>query len=265
MLPYCLLLYATVFFKCAATTPLVSSLFGLCNTATLFCYGIFAFKNSLWEKFGKCVLVLGILSITTESLYSVILKYVLHLTLSMNYYSEDMVLPLFLLNIFIFVYGILLVLLVKLLKRFRCTKKFKHKPRFLLILIFAFIQLATPCILFILYSSDISKENLGFSLIAPFVLIIANVFLLLYAMNQEEKAVANAAYRELQTLYKMEEAHYRELEQHSEALAKIRHDFHNHLATTHMLLQNENYADAKDMAHHMKELLNSMASASDCS
>ena len=136
---------------------------------------------------------------------------------------------------------------------------------FLLILIFAFIQLATPCILFILYSSDISKENLGFSLIAPFVLIIANVFLLLYAMNEEEKAAANAAYRELQTLYKMEEEHYHQLEQHSEALAKIRHDFRNQLATIHTLLQNRNYTDAKEMALRMKELLDLFSSSpSDC-
>lgn len=74
----------------------------------------------------------------------------------------------------------------------------------------------------------------------------------------------SAAYQELQTLYQIEETHYRELEQRSESLAKIRHDFHNQLATLHMLLQSKNYADAKDMALHMKELLHSVSSTSDC-
>ena len=84
-------------------------------------------------------------------------------------------------------------------------------------------------------------------------------------MNQEEKATAHAAYLELQTLYKIEEEHYLELEQHSEALAKIRHDFQNQLATIHMLLQNKNYTDAKDMSLRMKELLDSVpASESEC-
>lgn len=258
MMPYCLLLYLTVILKCAATTSLASSVFGLCNTATLFCYAIFAFKNPFWEKIGKCVLMLGVLSITTEAIYSLILKYVLHLTISMNYYSEDMVFPLLLLDLFTLVYSTLLVLLTKIIKRFKCTKEFKRRQRFLLIALFAFIQLLTPATLFMLYASDISEKKLHFSLLAPFVLIITNIFLLLYAMNQEEKIAANTAYLELQTLHKMEEEHYRELEQHSEALAKIRHDFQNQLATVHMLLQNKNYTDAKEMALRMKELLDSV-------
>lgn len=255
MLPYCLLLYASVFFKCAATTPLVSSLFGLCNIATLFYYGVYAFKNSIWEKIGKCVLMLGLLSVTTEAVYSVILNYVLQITPSMNYYSDTMVLPLLLLDIFTIASSTLFIFLVKLIERI------KRKQRFFGIMLFAFIQLISPTILFIMYSSDISEEYLSFSLIAPFILFISHILLLLYAMNQEEKAAAKAAYRELQTLYKIEEEHYHELEQHSEALAKIRHDFHNQLATIHTLLQSRNYADAKDMALRMKELLDSVSSS----
>lgn len=254
MLPYCLILYITVFFKCAATTPLVSAIFGLCNTLTLFCYAIFAFKNPFWEKIGKCVLMLGLLSITTEAVYSAFMKYVLHMTPSMNYYLEDMVFSLLLLDSFTIASCTLFIFLIKLVKRI------KQKQRIFLFTLFAFVQLITPTILFIMYSSDISKENLNFSLIAPFILFIANLFLLLSAMNQEEKMVAQAAYRELQTLYKIEEEHFHELEQHSEALAKIRHDFQNQLATIHMLLQNKNYTDAKDMALRMKELLDSVSS-----
>lgn len=73
---------------------------------------------------------------------------------------------------------------------------------------------------------------------------------------------AREAYRELQTLYQMEEAHYHELEQHSEALAKIRHDFHNQLATIHLLLQSKNYTAARELALRMKEVLTSVASSS---
>lgn len=254
MLPYCLLLYITVFLKCAATTPLTTVMFGLCNTITLFCYAIFAFKNPFWEKIVKCVLMLGALSITTEAVYSVFMKHTLHITLSLNYYSETMLVPLLILNIFTIVSSTLFLLLIKLIERI------KRKQRFCLIALFAFVQLVTPTIFFIVYSSDISEENLHFSLIAPFILFIANLFLFLSAMNQEEKTAANAAYRELQTLYRIEEAHYHELEQHSEALAKIRHDFQNQLATIHMLLQNKNYTDAKDMALRMKELLDSVSS-----
>ncbi len=260
MLPYCLLLYISVFLKCAATNPSTSALFGLCNTLTLFCYAVFAFKNPFWEKIVKCVLMLGLLSITTEAIYSVFLKYVLHTTLSMNYYSESMVLPLLLLDIFALASCTLFIFLTKLVDRI------KRKRRFFLIALFALTQLVTPTTLFIMYSSDISEENLHFSLIAPVILFIANLFLLLSVMNQEEKAAAKAAYLELQTLYRIEEEHYHELEQHSEALAKIRHDFHNQLATIHMLLQSKNYTDAKEMAFHMKELLDSVSSsASVCS
>lgn len=254
MLPYCLLLYITVFFKCAATNPGTSALFGLCNTATLFCYAIFAFHNPFWEKIGKCVFMWGLISITTEAIYSVFLKYVLHATLSMNYYSESMVLPLFLLDIFTIASCTLFIFLTKLVERI------KHKRRFFLIALFTLTQLVTPTALFIMYSSDISEENLHFSLFAPIILFIANLFLLLSVMNQEETVAANAAYLELQTLYQMEEEHYHELEQHSEALAKMRHDINNQLATIHMLLQNKNYTDAKEMALHMKELLDSVSS-----
>lgn len=260
ILLYCLLLYISVFLKCAATTPLATALFGFCNTITLFCYTIFAFQNPFWEKIGKCTLMLGGLSLITEAVYSVFMKYVLHITLSMDYYSETMVLPLLLLNLFVLASGTLSVFLIKLIGRI------KRKRRFCLIALFAFLQLVTPTVLFIVYSSDISKENLHFSLIAPVILFISNLFLLLSVMNQEEKSAAQAAYLELQALYKMEEEHYHELEQHSEALAKIRHDFRNQLATIHMLLQNKNYKDAKEMAFRMKELLDLVSSsASDCS
>lgn len=254
MLPHCLPLFITVFLKCAATNPLISVLFALCNTTTLFCYAVLAFHNPFWEKISKCILMLGLFSFTTEALYSVIQTYVLRITPSLNYYSETMVVPLLILNLFTIVFAALFLFLIKLAERI------KQKRRFTLIVLFVFIQLVAPTILFIIYASDISKENLHFSLIAPVIFFIANLFLFLSAMNQEEKAVANAAYRELQTLYKIEEEHFHELEQHSEALAKIRHDFQNQLATIHMLLQNKNYTDAKDMALRMKELLDSVSS-----
>ena len=198
--------------------------------------------------------MLMLLSLTTETLFSVFLKEVLHITFSFNYYSKDMVFPLLILNIITIIICTVFMLLIKLIKRI------KRIRRFYLIALFAFIQLSTPTILFIVYSSDISKENLHFSLIAPFILFMANLFLLLSAMNQEERTAAKTAYRELQTLYKIEEEHYHELEQHSEALAKIRHDFNNQLTTIYMLLQNKNYKDAKEMALRMKELLASVSS-----
>lgn len=253
ILLYFLLLYISVFLKCASTTPLAAATFSFCTTLTLFGYTIFAFKNPFWEKIVKCILMLGLLSLTTEVFYSVFMKYVLHITLSMDYYSKTMVLPLLVLNILVIVLCTSFMLLVKLFERI------KRKRRFYLLALFIFIQLLTPTILFIAYSSDISKANLHFSLIAPIILFIANFFLLLSVMNQAEKVNAQAAYRELQTLYQMEEEHYHELEKHSEALAKIRHDFHNQLATIHMLLQSKNYTDAKEMAFRMKELLDSVS------
>ena len=257
---YCLILYVSVFFKCAAINPFVSALFALCSTLTLFCYTIITFKNSFWEKFGKCILMLLLFSLTVEAIYSALLKYALHITLSMNYYSKTMVLPLFILNILTIMFCPLFIFLLKLVEHI------KRKRRFCMIAVFTIIQLIAPTILFVAYAADISEGNLHFSLIAPFILFIANLFLFLSLINQEEKSAAKAAYRELQTLYQIEEKHYHELEQHSEALAKIRHDFHNQLATIHMLLQNEDYTDAKEMALHMKKLMDSVSSsASDCS
>lgn len=254
VLLYSLLLYISVFLKCATHNSLASALFSTCSTLTLFCYTIFAFKNPFWEKIIKCALMLLLLSLTTETLFSALMKYVFHITLSLNYYSEDMVFPLLFLNGLMIVTSGLFILLLKLIEHL------KQKRRFWMTALLVFILLLPPTILFIIYASDITEENLHFSLIAPFILFIANLFLLLSAMNQEEKATAKAAYRELQTLYQMEEAHYHELEQHSEALAKIRHDFNNQLSTIHMLLQSKNYTDAKEMALHMKELLDSVSS-----
>lgn len=257
MLPYCIPLFILTFLKCAATTSLVATLFALCNTITLFCYAVFAFQNPFWEKIGKSALMLALLSTTTEAAFSAFMKYVLHIT-DLNYYSGTMIFPLLVLNILTITFCTLLMFLLKLIKRI------KRKRRFCLIALCAFLQLVAPAFLFIMYSSDISEEYLGFSLIAPVILFVANLFLLLSVMNFEEQYVANTAFLELQTLYKIEEEHYRELEQHSEALAKIRHDFQNQLATIHMLLQNKNYNDAKEMALHMKELLDSVSdSASD--
>ncbi len=252
---YCLFLYISVFFKCAATTPFVSALFALCSTLTLFCYTVIAFKNPFLEKISKCILMLLLFSLTIEAIYSALLKYALHITLSMNYHSKTMVLPLLILNILTIMFCPLFIFLLKLVEHI------KRKRRFCLIAVFTIMQLIAPTILFVMYSSDISEGNLHFSLIAPIILFITNIFLFLSLINQEEKSEANAAYLELQTLYKLEEAHYHELEQQSEALAKIRHDFHNQLATIYMLLQNKNYMDAKEMALHMKELWASVSSS----
>lgn len=256
---YCPLLYIPVFFKCAVTNTMVSALFGMCNVLMLFGYTMFAFKNSFWKKIVMFLLILG-LTFPNEAVFSAFLHYVLHTTLTINYYSGAMTPFLLLSDFFVLISCTLLIFLTKPLKRFL------RKGRFRSTALFVFMHLVTLTILLIMCLPDISAQNRPFSLITSVVPFVANLFLLLSIMKQEEMFAAKEAYRELQTLYQMEEAHYHELEQHSEALAKIRHDFHNQLATIHLLLQSRNYTDAKEMALRMKELLDSVASSpTDCS
>ena len=129
MLPYLLPLFITVFLKCAATVPVISVLFALCNTATLFCYAIFAFQNSIWEKVGKCVLLLGLFSATTEAIYSVIQIYVLRIIPSLNYYSETMVVPLLILNAFTIVFAALFLFIARMTKRIKRKRRFDRLPQ----------------------------------------------------------------------------------------------------------------------------------------
>ncbi len=252
---YCPLLYIPVFFKCAVTNTMVSALFGLCNVLVLFAYTIFAFHNSFWRKLIMCLLILG-LTFPTEAVFSAFLHYVLHTTLTINYYSGAMTPFLLLSDFFVLISCTLLIFLTKPLKRFL------RKGRFRSTALFVFMHLVTLTILLIMCLPDISAQNRPFSLLTSVVVFITNLFLLLSIMKQEELFAAKEAYRELQTLYQMEEAHYHELEQHSEALAKIRHDFHNQLATIHLLLQSKNYTAARELALRMKEVLTSVASSS---
>lgn len=77
---------------------------------------------------------------------------------------------------------------------------------------------------------DVTELYHIFSLLGISICLAADIAILYYAISLYKKALIDAELWETKRVMELEQARYREIEERSEELAKIRHDFNNQLA-----------------------------------
>lgn len=102
---------------------------------------------------------------------------------------------------------------------------------------------------------DNTFTNSYLVILCAFITLLTSTILLYVLLRRQEKQSIQAAYLELQKLYQMESEYYQTLENHHEELAKIRHDYNNHLATLYMLISSGKTEAAKELAASLKHHL----------
>lgn len=130
-----------------------------------------------------------------------------------------------------------------------------HKKSSLTIFIFSLIpifQMFLASVLFILLFQDSTITNSFFIILCSLIALLANAILLYVILHRQEKQSIQAAYLELQELYKMESEYYQTLEDRHKELSKIRHDYNNHLAVLYALISSGKAEAAKELAASLK-------------
>ncbi|MDR1766240.1 MAG: hypothetical protein LBR77_09180 [Lachnospiraceae bacterium] len=93
--------------------------------------------------------------------------------------------------------------------------------------------------------------------------IFASAVLLAFVLSQGKRAAMESELRETRRLMEREQARYREIQQRSDDLAKIRHDFNNQLASLIQLVRSGEEQSARDMAASLLEVLENVAPPGD--
>lgn len=81
----------------------------------------------------------------------------------------------------------------------------------------------------------------------------ATIILLYYIISLEEKDILKEKVQELRHTIALEQAHYRTVEERQEELARIRHDFNNHLSAIGRLAEAGEMEDVRQMIMRLKE------------
>ena len=92
------------------------------------------------------------------------------------------------------------------------------------------------------------------------IALVSNFVLLYFLLRRQEKRTIQDAYEELQVLYSMDLKYYEELEAQHEALAKVRHDYQNQLATLYMLISSNKIDSAQEFINSLQTSLNEIDS-----
>ena len=94
------------------------------------------------------------------------------------------------------------------------------------------------------------------SLFGIFISLAATVAILYYVLSYNKREAVEAELRETKRVMEREQAHYRELEQRCEELAKIRHDFNNQLASVTQLVRSGDRTSAQDLIGALSQEIN---------
>lgn len=79
------------------------------------------------------------------------------------------------------------------------------------------------------------------------IALVSNFVLLYYLLKKHEKKTIEDEYADLQNLYTIDLKYYQDIELQHEALAKIRHDYQNQLATLYMLISSNEIESAQQL------------------
>ena len=221
-----------------ATTLLVSSIL---SQSVLYAYTLITFKESLFKKLLSCIIMFSFLLLS---------EYIAIGLCSLLFNAIPSPIPttneFFLCNIFGTFTQIIMHSIFLFVWKFFYYKKSSLKIHYFTLL---------PTIQFLLIVAVFAPAifgsnalNLHFVSICILITLLSNIILFYYILRRHEKLTIQDAYEELEKLYVLDLKYYKELESKHEELAKIRHDYQNHLATLYMLISSDRLDSAKEFA-----------------
>jgi hypothetical protein len=86
--------------------------------------------------------------------------------------------------------------------------------------------------------------------------LVASIAVLYYTLSQDRRAAVEAELRESKRVMELEQVRYGEMEQRSEELAKIRHDFNNQLALIVQLVRDGEDSTAQEIITALRSDIN---------
>lgn len=133
-----------------------------------------------------------------------------------------------------------------------------YKKSALTIFVFPLVPMFQLLIVFFLFIPSIlegTAVNTPLIILCSIIALLANIVLLYVILRRQEKKSIEAAFLELQEVYRMESEYYQTLEERHEELSKIRHDYNNHLAALYVLISSNKMEAANELAASMKKAL----------
>ena len=107
------------------------------------------------------------------------------------------------------------------------------------------------------FVGDVELSYRMLSIFGASISLVAFIVLFYYILSHDKRAAIEAELTETHRVIELEQAHYFELEQKSEEMAKIRHDFNNQLAIISRLIRSGEDSSARDMISTLsKEIAN---------
>lgn len=130
-------------------------------------------------------------------------------------------------------------------------------------LLFALFPLSQAVFLFAIlvmkYGVLNIKTSMGISLVGGFISIAADVLMVRAMMENSRKYELEAYIKNMEYQNKAQLVYYESLQQHNEELAKIRHDYKNHIAVVKSLIEKGGSADVNDGKDILMALQNEIA------
>ncbi len=197
----------------------------------------FFYKTSFWRQLSLTLIL--ILAAVSAELFAGAVRWIFHFPpLSIDYTQADMMFASLIGSFFSY---ITLFLVASLWRRFNLQKRMPRGS-------WAFVLM--PLCLFIpttIYCIEIVRNNGSFSplhIISMSGAFILNFLLICVQFNQAEKDETEKELAALKRQAELERQRYESLEARQEEMAKIRHDYNNHLSSVLGLLQMERSDEA---------------------
>lgn len=225
-----------------ATTLIISS---IASHSALYIYAIIAFKDSLFKKFLSCIINFSFMFLSEFIVLGIHNSFFNKAYSPLPTTKEFFICNILGMSIQIIMQSLFLIVW----KFFSCKKDSLNLLYFTLL----------PTIQFFLLIAIFVPITFGSNVLNPIlfpvcilIALISNIILFYYILRRHEKKTIQDAYEELEELYALDLEYYKELESKHEELAKLRHDYQNHLATLYMLISSNKIDTAKEFADSLK-------------
>ena len=205
--------------------------------STLICYGFF-YETSLLHQAALTMILM--LAICSAEFLAAIVQWAMGIErISWDFTQPDMV-------IFIAIGGfcsnLCLYFSAVLWRRFRLDKRMpRGSAAFVVMPLCLFVPIAIYCL-------DLARTGRGGSLLSMLSMagaLLLNLLLIFVQFNQAEKEEAEKALEELKRTQARQKQQYENMEARREEMAKLRHDYNNHLSSVLGLIRMGNRKEAE--------------------
>jgi len=228
----------------------VANALGLLFMGFMILFALWAYSGQIWKRL-VVIVFLVMLSIVCDGLSVLLVKAIINRPMVYDYTSVDAIYG----ALFFGLFSIMLLGVTIWVSR---TIKMRHfNPAFLLLPIFPFGQIALLGTFegkyLTLGTLEVGLFNHWLSYVGLALCFLSDIALLIILVEQDKKLVLQEELRETRHRMELEQAHYRDVEQRREELAKIRHDFNNQLASIGQLIRTGDDNSAQEMIHALSD------------